>query len=164
MYTMSPLPWESLPVPRWMKSFTDITPTNIIKTPIRALSTQSHTTFNQSLIIDSGCSPGHVVTTRMAPAFYADGYGQMESIQTAGPKVWSFTQRGTIKLIVHGTKGQPIRMILPEAIMSEAVTSDLISLSALVRIGYSAEFKQESAIITTPGRDKIRLVKDDDDM
>ena len=48
--------------------------------------------------------------------------------------------------------------------MSKKLSANLISLSAMTEVGYTAIFKKDIGILTTPYNQKIRLERDTSDM
>ena len=100
----------------------------------------------------------------MIPAFEATSFPELLSIQTAGPTEEFLCTTGILRIQCSGSHGQTLEIVLPNSLMSEGFTANLISLRALLLEGYSVTFRLKYAVMTTPSGERIFLQVDNEGM
>ena len=110
------------------------------------------------MILDSGCGPSSVLMPCMKPAFTPYGDPTVIDIRTANSVDAVTCVRGDIRLVTQGVSGRQVSLNLPNSLVSEGFSQNLICLRALILDGWKVEWFADYALLHNPERtDAVRL-------
>jgi hypothetical protein len=110
-------------------------------------------------VVDTGCTPDSIIGPVMISALQNRTSIHL-SLATAGPTISSQGLEGTLQLVIPTRSGKTVLFSLPGTSMMKDVTSNMISVRALVEQGHVPSFSKKEGIITTRSGEIIQLEVD----
>jgi hypothetical protein len=109
-------------------------------------STEPEHDYN-SCIIDTGCTPKHLIGPDLASCFTATGEVFKISMDMASGTITSKCISGTLNLLTRDTTGRKVKLSLYEVCLTEDMDTNLISVRALFDQGHKIAFHEDHAML-----------------
>ena len=113
----------------------------------------------QPMILDSGCGPSSVMRPCLTPAFTPYGDPTTIDIRTANSVDAVVCVRGDIRLVCQGVSGRQVSLNLPNSLVSEGFSQNLVCLRGLILDGWKAEWFPDYALLHNPERTDAILLE-----